>query len=870
MRKPPPRFAGWLIRISAWYEDGRAVYGDACEEFYELEEALGGRGARRWFWRQALRTFPAFVKDYVLWRTIMIRNYLKIAFRNIRRQKGYAFINIAGLAIGMAACLLILLWVRDEASFDAYHEKADRIYRVTIDANLGAPLRAPLAPTPAAPELVREYPEVIQAVRLSRPNRSPVTVGDREYFEENVAYADNSIFEVFSFPLVEGDPRTALKTAYSAVLTEDVARKYFGHDRALGKTIKIGGGREFAVMGVARDVPGNSHFRFNILLSMETRYAESRPIMENWMAISNYAYVLLAENANPVALEAKLPTLIEKNLGPVLKSVGGTITLHLQPLKRIHLHSDFRGDIAPQGNILYVYLFSAIALFILVIAGINFVNLSTARSTARAKEVGMRKTLGAMRKKLIGQFLGESVVYSLLALVLAVGLVLLARPWFNAVAGRRIGLDVLRTPWLVPAFLGLALVVGVLAGGYPAFYLSSFHPARILKRGTKAGGRNVFFRRALVVAQFVISIVLIIGTMVVYKQLTFMKTANLGFEKEHVVVLSGLADVMPKSYETLRSELRNVPGVVDVGAASLVPGRGIMKSVFQPEGYQRDQSQPMDYNNIDPSYLPALGIKLAAGRNFSEELATDRTQSVLINRTAAAKFGWKDPVGKQFIVAPDDNDSGEETRLNVVGVVEDFHNTSLRERIDPMILFDNPSQCSLFAVRIASAGMQKTLGLLKAKWKELLPQKPFDSFFLDEAFDGQYRAEERIGSLALRFSLLAIFVSCLGLFGIASYTTEQRTKEIGIRKVLGASGGIIVRMLSWEYLLLVAVGNLVAWPAAYLVMRSWLQNFAYRTSIAPWVFLSAAVVSLAVSLMTVSYQSFRAARTNPVKSLRYE
>jgi putative ABC transport system permease protein len=869
MRKPPPRIPGWLIKISAWYEDGYAVYGDACEEFYELAEVIGSRRAGRWFWRQGLRAFPAFVKDYLVWRMIMLRNYLRVAFRNIRKQKGYAFINISGLAIGMAACLLILLWVYDELSYDTYHENADRIYRLTIDANLGAQMSVPVAPTPAGPAMVQEYPEALQAVRLSRPNRSPVVVGDREYFEENVAYADNSIFEIFSFPLVEGDPRAALEAAYSVVLTEDVARKYFGNDQALGKTIKIGG-RDYAVMGVAKNVRENSHFGFNILLSMETRYAESRPIMENWLAISNYAYVLLAENADPAALEAKLPALIEKNLGPTLKSLGGSITLHLQPLKRIHLHSDFRGDIAPQGDILYVYLFSAIALFILIIAGINFVNLSTARWTARAKEVGVRKTLGALREKLVGQFLGESVVYSLLALVLAVGLILLARPWFSAVAGRDLSFNVLQIPWLVPAFLGLALLVGVAAGAYPAFFLSSFRPVRVLRGGTRIGSKNILFRRVLVVTQFVISVVLIIGTMVVYKQLAFMKTKNLGFEKEQVVVLPGLADVMPKSYETLRNEFRKVSGVLDVGAGSLVPGRGIMKSVFQPEGFQRDQSQPMDYRNIDSGYLPTLGIAIAAGRNFSEELATDRTQSVLINETAAEKFGWKDPIGKQFIITPDQNSTGGETRLNVVGVVKDFHSTSLREKIDPMILFYDPTQCASFAVRVAPTEIQKTLGLLEDKWKELLPQKPFDFFFLDESFDSQYRAEERIGNLALRFSLLAILVSCLGLFGIASYTTEQRTKEIGIRKVLGASGGIIVRMLSKEYLLLVAIGNLFAWPVAYLMMRSWLQNFAYRTSLAYWIFLAAAVLSIAVSLSTVTYQSVRAARTNPVKSLRCE
>ncbi len=870
MKKPPPRIPGWLIRVSAWYEDGYAVYGDACEEYFDLLESEGDRRAKAWFWRQGLRAFPVFVKDFFVWRMIMLRNYLKVAFRNIRKQKGYAFINISGLAIGMAACLLILLWVYDELSFDTYHENANRIYRLTIDANLGGQTTAPVAPTPAGPAMVEEYPEVLQAARLTRPTRSPVVIGDREYFEENVAYADNSILEIFTFPLVEGDPKTALKTAYSAVLTEDVARRYFGRESALGKTIKIGGGQDYAVMGVAKNLPQNSHFTFNILLSMETRYAESRPLMENWLAISNYAYLLLAENTDPAALEAKLPALIDKNMGDILKRFGGTIDLHLQPLKRIHLHSDFRGDIAAQGDIQYVYLFSAIALFVLIIACINFVNLSTARSTARAKEVGMRKTLGALRQKLVGQFLGESVVYSLLSLVLAIGLILLAKPWFSAVAGRALSLNVLRVPWLVPGFVGLALLVGVAAGGYPAFYLSSFHPVRVLRGGARIGSKNILFRRALVVTQFVISVALIIGTMIIHKQLTYMKSKALGFEKEHVVVLPRLNDVMQASYDTLRNEFKNVPGVLSVGASSLIPGRGITKSVFQPEGFARDQSQPMDFRNIDPDYLTALGIEMVAGRNFSEELGTDRTESVLINETAAKKFGWNDPIGKQFIVAPDQNTTGEEFRLNVIGVVRDYHSTSLREKIEPMILFYDPTACTNFAVRVAPTDIPKTLGIIRDKWKEILPQKPFDYFFLDDSFDSQYRAEERIGSLTLRFSLLAVLISCLGLFGIASYTTEQRTKEIGIRKVLGASSGIIVRMLSKEYLLLVAIGNLIAWPAAFMMMRTWLDNFAYRTSIALWVFVAAALLSLTVALLTVSTQSVRAARTNPVKSLRYE
>ncbi len=869
MRNRPPRIPGWLIRITAWYEDGYAVYGDACEEYFEVMKNEGKRRARTWFWRQGLRAFPVFVTDFIVWRLIMLKNYLKVAFRNIRKQKGYAFINISGLAIGMAACLLILLWVYDELGFDAYHVNADRIHRLTIDANLGTHMAAPVSPTPAGPAMVEEYPEVLQAARLSRPTRSPVIVEDREYFEENVAYADTALLGIFSFPFVEGDPGAALETAYTAVLTEDVARKYFGKDSALGKTVKVGG-RDYAVMGVARNVPANSHFRFNILLSMETRYAENRPLMENWMAISQYTYLLLAENTEPAALEAKLPGLIEKNLGPILKSIGGSIVLHLQPLKRIHLHSDFRGDIAAQGDILQVYLFSAIALFILVIACINFVNLSTARSTARAKEVGMRKTLGALKRKLVGQFLGESVVYSLIALVLSVGLIFAAKPWFSTVAGRELSVNILQTPWLLAGFLGLALLVGVAAGGYPAFYLSSFHPVRVLRGGTKIGVKSILFRRILVVTQFIISVVLIIGTMIIGRQIAYMKAKNLGFEKEHVIVLPGLSGVMAESYETLRNEFRNVPGVLSAGATSLVPGRGIMKSVFQPEGFRRDQSQPMDYRNVDPGYLPTMGISLAAGRNFSEELATDRTESVLINETAARTFGWNDPVGRQFIIPPDQNDTGEEVRLNVIGVVKDYHSTSLREKIDPMILFYDPTRCSSFALRIAPADIQKTLGLVRDTWKDILPQRPFDYFFLDDSFDSQYRAEERIGSLSLRFSLLAILISCLGLFGIASYTTELRTKEIGIRKVLGASTGVIVRMLSKEYLVLVVIGNLLAWPAAYLMMRSWLDNFAYRTSLTLWIFLAAVALSLAIALLSVSSQSLRAARANPVKSLRYE
>lgn len=800
----------------------------------------------------------------------MFKNYLKVAFRNIKKQKGYAFINISGLAIGMAACLLIMLWVHDELNFDSFNENADHIYRVTIDSHMGTQTKAPVAPTPSGPALVQEYPEVLQFARLSRPNRVPVFVGDKEYFEENVAFADNSIFEIFTFPFIEGDPKTVLQPAYTAVITKTTARKYFGDESPIGKMIKIDGDSEYAVMGVVEDVPGNSHFSFNILRSIETRYAENRQSMEYWLSISYYTYILLDEKADYKEFEKKLPAFIDKNIGDALKSYGASLTFYLQPLKQIHLHSNFPGDIAAQGDIMYVYLFSGIALFVLIIACINFVNLSTARSASRAKEVGMRKTLGAVRHRLVGQFLGECVVYSLLALFLALVLLILVMPWFNTVVGRSLSLNILQIPWLIPGFVGLALFVGVAAGSYPAFFLSSFHPVSVLRNKIKIGSKNILFRRVLVISQFAISIALIIGTMMIYKQIMYMKSTELGFDKEHVVVLPGLRDVLPDSYQMIRDEFRNIPGVITVGASSMVPGRGINISLFRPEGFAQNESQPMDYRSIDSGFIPTLGIKILAGRNFSEELTSDQTESVLINETAASKFGWNNPIGKQFILSPDQSDQGEETFINVVGVVKDYHFRSLREQIEPLIIFNDPSLYTTLSIRITPSNIQNTIEAIQKKWKGLLPNKAFDYFFLDESFDSQYRAEERMGNITIRFSLLAVFIGCLGLFGMASYTTEQRTKEIGIRKILGASMGKIVRMLSKEYILLVALGNLIAWPAAYFLMKSWLNNFAYRTSLTLWIFLAAALLSLVVAVLTVSYQSIKAALSNPADSLKYE
>jgi putative ABC transport system permease protein len=800
----------------------------------------------------------------------MSKNYLMIALRHIKRSKGYSFINIAGLAIGMTCCIMIMLWVQDELSFDRYHENADRIYRLTVDANLGAPLRAPVSNAISAPTLVGEYPEVLSAARIERPGRASVKYGDIQFYEENVGYADNSIFEVFTFPMISGDPKSALSTAYTVVITEEMAEKYFGDEDPIGKILKFDGETDHTVTGVVENVPSNSHFTFDMLRSFETLYMENREEMEQGMRFRYFTYLLLADNADYRELEQKLPTLVETQLGPVINSLGGSMKFLLQPLTSIHLHSDMGYDLSANGNIAHVYLFAAIALFILLIACFNFINLSTARSASRAKEVGIRKTFGAARNKLIRQFLGESVIYSVLAIFLSSILLELSLPLFNSLAGRELSFHYLQTPWFIPGLLLFALAVGFVAGFYPAFFLSSFQPVRVLQGGLKAGLSNSRFRSVLVLIQFAISITLIIGTITIYNQLYFMKNKKLGFNKKQVVVIPGIDDTIRQSLSTLKEELAAVPGVLHVAASSRVPGRGVMKGVLRPEGFSEDQPVTMDLLTVDPDFLPTMGIELAAGRNFSNDLASDTTDAVIINQAAARKIGWDDPIGKKFIFTPPPGSETPITSATVVGVVKDFHISSLHQRIEPLFVDYALERMSTITVKIAPDNISGTLELLKSKWEGIVPNKPFDYQFLDETFDSQYRSEERMGNIALSFSLLAIFIGCLGLFGMSAFSAEQRTKEIGIRRVLGASVTGIVGLLSKEFLMLVAIANLIAWPIAYYAMDKWLQDFAYRIDIGLGIFIPAGIAALLIALVTISFQATKAALNNPIDSLRYE
>ncbi len=754
---------------------------------------------------------------------MMLLNYLKVAIRTIRRYKVYAFINMAGLTIGISVAALVILWVVNELSFDRFHEHSTRIHRVCVDLEAGSHMTLALSMPALAEVVIDEFPEVENATRVSRPGRAPVRYKDKEFHENYVCYADNSFFEVFTFPFVSGNPEAALKAPYTVVITQEIAEKYFGDEDPIGKILKIDGATDYGVSGVVANVPANSHFRFHVVRSFETLYSEKRQDMENWLNIQYYTYLLLSEGTDARDVERKLPSVVDKYLGQTLKTTGGSLVLFLQPLTRIHLFPNVPGGIAAQGDISYVYLFSGIALFVLVLACINFINLATARSFSRAREIGMRKTLGSSRQSLVYQFLSESMLYSIVSSLLAATVVQTIEPWFESLVGQPLSVNLIQVPLLLLGCAGLVVFVGILAGGYPAFYLSACQPVHVLKSAFFRGTSKSLFRNGLVVFQFAVSIALIIGTITVYQQVHFMKTKDLGFAKEHVLVIPEAQSLLQRmSFLNVRDELMNIPGVLNVAGSALVPTRGVQNDIFYPESFTREQPQKLTRLDIEPHYIPTMGIEVISGRNFSTELSTDPSESLLINETVVKQLGWTDPLGKTFTFYPTPGSVEEVVIKRVVGVVKDFHFTSLHRRIEPLVIAYNPARIRYLSARIAPENIPQTVSLFKRKWEKLNPQRPFDYFFLDASFDSQYRAEERVGGLAMYFSLLAIFIGCLGLFGLAAYMAERRTKEIGIRKVLGASAARIVRLLSIEFLWLVLMANVLAWPIAYFGLSLWL------------------------------------------------
>ncbi|AXY74878.1 ABC transporter permease [Paraflavitalea soli] len=791
----------------------------------------------------------------------MYRNYFKTAFRNLWKHKAFSFINIMGLTVGMTACFLIFLYVRFELTYDAFNTKADRIYRVVTDIKTPSEVLKASGPAWAVPPNMKdEFPEVEAFVRISNQDML-VRKGDIKFQEENAAFADSAFFQVFDIRLLQGDPKKVLNDQMSVVLSETAAKKYFGKNNPVGQTLLFtNDGIPATVKGVMEDMPENSQVRADILVSMSTLTGRFNPGLDGqWGNYGSSAYILLKPHTNAKALEAKLPAFIKKRNGKEEQQSQMYATLLLEPLREVYLYSTRGGS----GNINNVYIFSIIAIFILLIACINFINLTTARSTERAKEVGIRKVAGAGKPQLIRQFIGESVIICLISFLLTLGLAALLLPLFNQLAGKQVSEGIFSNRQYIGLLFLAAVAIGLLAGIYPALVLSSFKPIIVLKGRFATGVRGLLLRKGLVVAQFSISIALIIGTIIVYRQMNFMRSRDLGFNKDQTVILSTDGD---QGKDAFKEALKSIPSVKAVSLSSSAPGTGNPAAYSEIENKKGDlQVANLDLYFVDFDYIPLYNIKLAAGRAFSRDFLTDTTQAMIMNETAVKLFGYSSPeeaVGRRF------KQWGREGKI--IGVIKDFHFRSLQQDIKPLTMRIEPGGCNLASVKIAAGNVPATLAAIESKWKSTMPNRPYSYQFLDDLFDRQYRAEERFGKLFLNFAVLAIFISCLGLLGLAAYSTMQRTKEIGVRKVMGASVPSIVNLLSKEFLKLVVISFFIAAPAAWYFMTQWLHDFAYRTPITWWIFAVAGIAALVIALTTISFQAIKAALTNPVKSLRSE
>ena len=800
----------------------------------------------------------------------MFKNYLKIALRNIQRYKGYSFINIAGLAIGMTCCLLILLYVNQELSYDRFHKNSHRIYRVAMETtSTDGKFRTAQSVFPLAPAFKMDYPDVTKIARvLFWSEKSLVKSGDKKFFEKRFVFADNELFDIFTFPVIKGKKDNPLADKSSIVITQSTAEKYFGKENPIGKILQYDNHYNFRVTAVIADIPVNSHFHFDLAVPIsvvDKKITGFDPNIQWGGFFGTYTYMLLQENISPGKLENKTKDFVTRHGG---KRSGVVRRVFFQRLADIHLYSHLDDEIETNNFVANLIIISIIGLFILIIAGINFVNLSTARASRRSKEVGMRKTLGAARSQLIIQYIGESVVFSVLAMALSLLMVEMTLPSFSILVGKKITFSLAGNILFI---LGMVIVIGVVSGIYPALVLSAQKMKTTLK-GNWGNEKNkkgpMALRKILVTFQFSISIILIIGTMIVLQQLNFFRQADLGFKKEHTVVIPIYDEEVQKKYQTVKQELLLNPDVLAVTACMKPPIGGLfMDTGLYPLDKGKDERIDVNLNIIDFDFIDYFGLEIIAGRNISKEFSTDKEDALIINETTVKRLGLASPaeaLGKKLRTGL----YGREG--TVIGVTRDFHISSLYKNIEPLVMLYWPKFFRAVAVKIESPGIRHTISSLKETWLKFSNKYPFEFSFLDENINRLYAAEEQTSRIIGTFAGIAIFIACMGLFGMASFTAEQRKKEIGVRKVLGASVHSIVILLSKDFSRWVLLANIIAWPVAYYAMDRWLQNFVYRVDIGLWIFLSAGVIALAIALITVSSQAIKAALSNPVEVLKNE
>jgi len=859
----PPRIAEWLLR-RFFADNGDFTHlGDFAEGFAALAAEKGSGRARLWYWTQVFRSLPGFAANRIYWSLSMLRNYAVITYRTIVKNAGYSLISLLGLAVGLAAFILILAYVRFETSYDRFFEKKDRIYRlVNAEVKPGETSGefATWTPDPVATLLKTEFPEVRHAARVMRQFSDPAVLRHEDRsFAQSGLIADQDFLEVFSFPFVRGDRSSALAAPGTIVITEEVARKLYGDEDPVGKPLSYGVRRaqgDLTVTGVIRDVPANSHLRFDYLLSLATLEADKSNdyMFKNWN-VGNFT--IYAELADPTArkpLEEKFASWIDKNRPSESEA---KLRFYLQPLVDIHLRSNIAGQLATNNEIRTVSLFLAIAVLILLIAAVNYMNLVTARASTRAREIGVRKVSGADRGQLARQFLGESVLFSGLALVSALALARLALGRFNAVAGTGLGFRDLVDPSFVLLIAGVALAVGLASGAYPALVLSSFQASAVLKEHAATGRKSSRLRDALVVGQFAASVALLVCALVVSGQLRYIQTRTLGYEREHVVIIPIREPGTAAKADALKAELLRLPEVESVSRTSGLPtdirSRMINQKLVTDRGETITTAYHFDY--VDENFIDVFKIELAAGRNF----AAGETNVALINETFARTAGWQDPIGKEL---------SSMDKARVVGVVKDFHFQTFHTPIEPMAVFLESG--NMLAVRTRPGDVGDIIARLRRVFEATTKSQPWDFMFFDDEYDALYRKERRAGEIFGAFAALAVFIACLGLLGLAAFAVERRTKEIGIRKVMGASAPRLAARLSREFVGLVLLANVIAWPVAYYAMSRWLRGFAYRIGLGPGVFVLAALGALLVAVLTVATQTLRAASANPVDSLRYE
>lgn len=791
----------------------------------------------------------------------MFKNIILTTFRQLRKNPGYSVLNILGLAIGMTCFILISLWLQNELGYDRYFHNASHIFRVNSDVNLrsGQKKRYALSATGMAKALREEFPEVAASTRWLPINQVLIKKGDQNVFESNFVFAESGFFEVFEYPLISGDPGRVLEQPNSLLLTQSMAHKYFGDTDPIGKALLVNHTSEYKVTGILGDIPANSHIRPSFLAYPGENELFNR---SNWMSLGLYTYIRLKEGTLVTDFEDRIQTLAEKHLGPRGSEI---FQFRLQPLTAIHLHSEREAELAPQMSVTQIYLLSALAVLILGVACINYINLSTALSSRRSREVGMRKVLGAHRRGLSWQFLLESVFNAQLAYGLSLGLVALALPLFNSLSEVHLPLEFGFTQLF---FFSLATCVGFLAGAYPAAILSSYQPSVVLRGSWQRSRAGLGMRKVLIVCQFAVTVIMMIGTAIVFKQMHYMKHKYLGFDKDQIVSVWVRNPQVMQDYEAVLKDLLQNPSIISGAASSSLPGYTIGQRAYEPEGFDGNPIMVLTLY-VDHNFISMLGIEMQQGRGFEREFSTDTLNAYVINEAAQKRFGWQRPLGKRITCT--NSDETEKSRTGtVIGVARDFHLQSLHQMIEPIVLRIRPESFDLLNLKMNTINLPDTLKFIQEKIQTRQPEFPFESRFLDSQFDSLYRNEQRLGRIFIAFSIIAVLTACLGLFGLSAFLSEQRKKEIGIRKVHGAPVTHVVWLLIREFAAWVGISNILAWPIAYWAMDKWLQNFSYRIQIPAFLFVLSGSIALSIAVFTVSFQALRAASANPIHSLRYE